>query len=412
MAKKIRAIILDKDGVFVDFAKLWGTIISYRAQTIAENALCSSDGFETIKNDCMMVMGLDPKTDRFDPFSPGSCMPFDHVKIALASSLFTNMKKLNSEFTWHDALKVIDDSTDSVRKAYKIVDHSEPIAGSIEKIQEISKAGYRLGVLTSDTEANAMGALEKFKIDKLFFKVQGGKKKTPELYKELCAKLGVLPEETIMFGDTPMELKSAKECGAMAVGLLSGVVDENNKAILEEHADFILAALADFDLSSLGDSTHEGNNTSEQQKLVVSANKQDMLDTNTVVIFSDGASRGNPGEASVGAVLEEGGNVVKEISNVLGIATNNEAEYQALIAGLEAAIEMNYKKVIANADSELMVKQLKGDYKVKSSNMRPLYQRVKELEAQFDSVEYKHVTRANNWVADKLANEALDQAML
>ncbi|TAN61860.1 ribonuclease HI family protein [bacterium] len=126
----------------------------------------------------------------------------------------------------------------------------------------------------------------------------------------------------------------------------------------------------------------------------------------------DGASRGNPGRAGAGAVIKDlDGNVIRELKEYLGIATNNTAEYKALLLALTAVTEMGIKNVKVFADSELMVKQLNGAYKVKSEDLKPLYMKAIALSKGFDSFEISHVYRENNSLADSLANEAIDSAV-
>lgn len=127
----------------------------------------------------------------------------------------------------------------------------------------------------------------------------------------------------------------------------------------------------------------------------------------TIVQF-DGASRGNPGPAGIGyRVLPDGEGV--EGHDYIGEATNNEAEYQALIRGLESALEKGHTEVIAEGDSELVVRQVRGQYNVGAENLVPLYEEARELVTQFNYFEIRHVKRSKNEGADDLANEALDE---
>lgn len=129
-----------------------------------------------------------------------------------------------------------------------------------------------------------------------------------------------------------------------------------------------------------------------------------------VKIYSDGASRGNPGEAGIGVVMySENGEKIKEIAEYIGIKTNNVAEYQALIRGLEEALIEGATEVQAYADSELMVKQMKGEYKVKNVGLQPLYQKAKLLSLKFFGFQISHVRRENNKEADLLANKGIDR---
>lgn len=126
-------------------------------------------------------------------------------------------------------------------------------------------------------------------------------------------------------------------------------------------------------------------------------------------LFTDGAARGNPGPASIGAVLKSpSGENVAEISEYLGETTNNQAEYRALLAGLRKALELAVKKIDVFLDSELVVKQLHGQYKVKHPDLIPLFEEVKSLLRKFSVIQVSHVRREKNKEADKLANLALD----
>lgn len=131
--------------------------------------------------------------------------------------------------------------------------------------------------------------------------------------------------------------------------------------------------------------------------------------TGVYTAFVDGASRGNPGLAGAGVfILGPDGKPYKRLKKFLGTATNNVAEYSALVTALESALRFGICKLRVRADSELVVKQVKGLYRVKSLDLKPLYNRVKELAAKFDSFQIAHVRREGNAAADQLANEAID----
>lgn len=128
-----------------------------------------------------------------------------------------------------------------------------------------------------------------------------------------------------------------------------------------------------------------------------------------LVLYTDGASRGNPGRSAIGAVLyDESDEVVATVSEVIGEATNNVAEYQAVIAGLETAVKLGAEEVELRSDSLLLVRQLTGEYKVKAAGLKPLHARVRALLSEFDGYRITHVPRELNEVADALANAALD----
>jgi len=129
-----------------------------------------------------------------------------------------------------------------------------------------------------------------------------------------------------------------------------------------------------------------------------------------LIINSDGASRGNPGPAAIGVVLRDvEGNVLDEIAECIGRATNNVAEYEAVRAGLERALALGAQSVHVRADSELSIRQLTGAYRVKNAGLKPIFDAVKELERKIPGgVTYEHVRREQNRLADALANQALD----
>jgi ribonuclease HI len=128
------------------------------------------------------------------------------------------------------------------------------------------------------------------------------------------------------------------------------------------------------------------------------------------VIHVDGASRGNPGLAGAGAIIKDSkGEVIGELRRFLGMGTNNMAEYEALILALEEARSLGCDSVSVFADSELVVKQIKGIYKVKNEGLKGLFAIAKKLISQFSSFKISHVKREFNAEADRLANEAIDQ---
>lgn len=135
-----------------------------------------------------------------------------------------------------------------------------------------------------------------------------------------------------------------------------------------------------------------------------------------IIIYTDGGARGNPGPAGAGAVvLDEKGKVLREISDYLGVATNNVAEYEALIRALSALREMfgteiAKMEVQINMDSELIVRQMQGIYKVKAPELKPRYVQVKTLLAAMPKTSFTHIPREKNKKADALVNKAIDAA--
>jgi ribonuclease HI len=127
--------------------------------------------------------------------------------------------------------------------------------------------------------------------------------------------------------------------------------------------------------------------------------------TKKAVLYSDGASAGNPGASGIGAVIEMAGRTY-ELSEPIGIATNNVAEYTALIRGLEKARALGAEEITVYADSELLVRQLGGTYKVKNPNLLELYQKVIRLKGSFRKFSLRHIAREKNKRADALAKKA------
>lgn len=128
-------------------------------------------------------------------------------------------------------------------------------------------------------------------------------------------------------------------------------------------------------------------------------------------LFTDGGSRGNPGPAAYAYVLEaEDGTVLDARGEAIGVATNNVAEYRALVAGLERAVEAGVDELEVVSDSELLVKQMRGEYRVKSRGLQPLFLEASRLARRIRRVTYTAVRREHNELADSLVNEALDRA--
>jgi ribonuclease HI len=128
-----------------------------------------------------------------------------------------------------------------------------------------------------------------------------------------------------------------------------------------------------------------------------------------VTVNVDGGARGNPGPAAIGAVLrDDAGQVLEEVGETIGEATNNVAEYKALLRGIELAAAQGASDLELVGDSELVVRQVEGKYKVKNAGIKPLHTEVKRALADFDSWSIRHVRRENNADADRLVNQALD----
>jgi len=132
--------------------------------------------------------------------------------------------------------------------------------------------------------------------------------------------------------------------------------------------------------------------------------------TGRLRVYSDGAARGNPGPAGAGAVLvDDSGNVVAELGRYLGDQTNNVAEYQGLLLGLRRALDLGAREIEVLADSQLVIRQLAGVYRVRNAGLRPLFDEAKKLLGRFHHVELRHIPREMNGAADEMSNRAIDE---
>ncbi len=128
-----------------------------------------------------------------------------------------------------------------------------------------------------------------------------------------------------------------------------------------------------------------------------------------LTIYTDGVARGNPGEGGFGVVIKDAdGSVIESVGGYIGITTNNIAEYTALLAALKTSLKYKASKVVVYSDSELMVRQLNGIYKVKNQGLLPLYKEAKDLTSRFLDFIIEHIPREKNKEADALANRAVD----
>lgn len=139
--------------------------------------------------------------------------------------------------------------------------------------------------------------------------------------------------------------------------------------------------------------------------------EEDVTVGGTLHLFTDGGSRGNPGQAAIGIVLEDPvrGEVVREHMERIGIETNNVAEYRALIEGLKIAKRYVPNRLVCHLDSELIVKQLNGEYRVKMPSLKVFFEEIRELCIEFADIVFMHIPRSDNHKADALVNKALDE---
>ncbi len=177
---------------------------------------------------------------------------------------------------------------------------------------------------------------------------------------------------------------------------------EQDKAITKKRVDKLFQDLKD----------HVKKNDlaiSEKEKMNDSNIKTEI---DLIIVNVDGASRGNPGESGIGvAIFDKHSNLINEACDYLGIATNNIAEYKALILGIKLSMKYNAKKILFKSDSELMVKQIKGEYKVKNAQLKLLFAEAQNLLKKLSKWEIMHVPREENKEADLLANKGVEMSV-
>lgn len=380
-----RALVFDKDGVLVDFARYWCAMARARAEAIARRAALCAEEVEAL----LALAGVPAgDVDPTGPLATGSRA--EELTIA-ASFLYQRGK------SWLEARSIAEASFEAAEAEVdpaRLVRPTGPLVATCERLRGM---GLKLAVATTDLTANAQRDLELLGIDGYFEAVLGSdavprNKPHPDMLLRACQILDVRPEEAWMVGDALSDVRMARAAGSGAIGVTSGVT---SRELLAPEADVVLAGVWEL----------------PERLEVPEAPAPRVAPEAWYVLYSDGASRGNPGPAALGAVLVDGaGQVVAERSERLGVATNNVAEYRALLAGLEAARALGVRRLVVRADSELMIKQLKGAYSIKSEALKPLYREAKEGLGAFEAVRLEHVPRAENRHADALANQALDES--
>lgn len=271
----------------------------------------------------------------------------------------------------------------------------------VEVLRALKAAGVKIAIATTDMQDGTDILLSKLDIRPYIDYIITGEKATyhkpePEMIILACKALGVKPSETVMIGDAPVDMIMGLKAGVGArVAVLTGLTTREQ---LEPLSDAVLNSVADIRVQST-DSCPE---QAETKCLTPNAPVE-------LTIYTDGGSRGNPGPAGIGVAIYEQDSLVCEIGEYIGEATNNIAEYKALIRGLEECKQQGAARVQAYADSELLVKQINGQYKVKNEGLLPLFQEVCFLSKSFEHFAITHVRREKNKVADALANKGMDE---
>ncbi len=194
------------------------------------------------------------------------------------------------------------------------------------------------------------------------------------------------------------------------------VADDYHPLILSQNYDhYKWQTMSDIQQNSVTDLTHlllgivQQESLTDESKSNITADDVNITSNSSVVIHSDGGSRGNPGPSAAGyVILDDQQKVIEQGGEYLGITTNNQAEYHGVRLGLEKAIELGYRRVDFRIDSMLVVNQMNGLYKIKNRELWPIHERIRHLMTQFDKVSFSHVRREFNQLADGMVNRTLD----
>lgn len=379
-----RALIFDKDGVLVDFHRFWGEVSRIRVQEVAARADLSEEDAQALTQELGI---LDGRVDPTGPLAVGTRLEEETI-----ASAFLYRRGL----AWIDARPLVEEAFDAAEGAFDWGLAVQGLGDVAETFRKLSEQGWRLAIATSDLARNAMRHAEILGIDSYLEAIAGSdsvsrSKPHADLVLACCEQLGLSPSECVVVGDTLADLLMAHAAGcAGAIGVLSGV---SPREILESEADLVLDGA--WELPALS------HPTPHPERVAIDPDARYHL-------FTDGASKGNPGPAGLGLVLATTeGQVLHELSEPLGIVTNNVAEYSALIRGLREAERLGIRRLHVHSDSELMIRQLQGSYAVRHEALIPLYHQARVLFGSFKEVALEHVDRQNNVRADALANEGV-----
>lgn len=203
---------------------------------------------------------------------------------------------------------------------------------------------------------------------------------------------------------------------AVIVYLVTPVEDSRPIKLSGNYSKYKYSLMSEFQQNELTDLTQLLLGIIQQEEITdktfktVKVSGANNTSKDTITIFSDGGSRGNPGPSAAGyVVLDSSQQVIAQGGEYLGITTNNQAEYHGVRLGLEKAIELKYKRVDFKIDSMLVVNQMKGFYKIKNRELWPIHERIRELMTKFDKVTFNHVMREFNQLADGMVNKTLDE---
>lgn len=346
----VDTIIWDRDSYFIDFNGYWSRFTGSIAQKIAERTTDNWNNFNLIRTTAIKTLGINPEDgNSTDLSSPINILPVN----VFPSLLATALRNLLPDKNLDDLNRLFQELTSvALQESQKYIKDSIRLA-NLEIIKQINKEAKQI-LITNDSPENNDLFIKEANISNLLYKSHS------QINKEQL--LSLLNNDSLFITKNSY-LKNSYESKRIKNILLA----EEIKGLT-------------FDKAAI---------------------------TSLVTINIDGASRGNPGPASIGIVFYKDNKIIKEISEQIGIKTNNHAEYTALIRALEICIENSYQDIEIRSDSELVVNQVNKKYKVKDADIKELFDNAFSLINQLKSFKITHVQREENLKADKLANNAL-----
>ncbi len=388
-----KLIVLDKDGTIVKFGSVWLNMAAARAQWLAEQLSKNSSELFSWRNRLLRAAGINPETGSISLNGPIVNLSFENQSYCLASVIHALIPE---RFTWEQSLNLTDQAIEWALHQNDPATLAEPIDGAFEFIKQISSQApdIKLALITSDSTDNATRTLARFEVLDLFSSVEGSDimpaKPSPKPLERVCKKLNIQLSETIVIGDAPNDIRMSLEAGVKVL-CLEGLASENE-----------LKAMGASSFTSWTDLKFK----IKDQKI------KSNLSSKTLILRTDGASRGNPGPAAIGFVIynQENNqeNKIYDFGEAIGNYTNNYAEYMALLKGLKKVVELAPENLTIEMDSELIVKQIKKEYKVKNTDLLLLFNQVSVLLKQLKNYKIQHIRREKNKSADALCNLALD----
>ncbi|MDX1918117.1 MAG: HAD-IA family hydrolase [Candidatus Caenarcaniphilales bacterium] len=386
-------IVFDKDGTLIDFEMLWVNLASARAQRLANQLSINSPELFTWHRRLLYALGIDAETGKINQPSPIFDLGFDRQAYCLASLIYA--LEPDKHYDYKNCLKLAQEAQIWVTREINIDSLLKPIPGIKEFFDKLSDKSVKVALLTSDFTSAAETALQKIGLRDRFHLVRGSDrspaKPNGKALLQVCESLEVSPRRAVMIGDSRNDMLMAQEADIFGLGIETMLTAEDLKGAGAR------GSFANWEDLRLDFKT---STTSPKKE-----NRGEIL-----LLRTDGASRGNPGQAAYGFVIyrESDHYLLESYGERLGIMTNNQAEYQGLIAGLDAAKKYQPLLLKIELDSELIVKQIKGEYRVRDPEMQKLHHEVKKA---LESMKWQisHIPRSKNSEADRLGNQALDQ---